>query len=106
MFDSEFQAWANGPVCWDLYNVHRGLFSLGSWTEGDQGRLTDDEASSVRSVLAFYDKMSAHELSELTHREAAWLDARKGLAAGARSSVVITQASMHEYYDGLTSASQ
>jgi uncharacterized phage-associated protein len=105
LFDADFQAWANGPVCRELYDVHRGQFLIEGWPKGDADGLTDDETASVRSVLAFYNKMSAHELSELTHRERPWRSARKGLSAGARSEAPITKASMAEYYDGLTSAS-
>ena len=48
---------------------------------------------------------AAHELSELTHREAPWHDARENLPTGARSDVVITAAAMHEFYDGLITTS-
>jgi uncharacterized phage-associated protein len=40
-------------------------------------------------------------LSDLTHRESPWLDARKGLGPGERGSQVISHASLAEYYGSL-----
>jgi uncharacterized phage-associated protein len=48
----------------------------------------------------------AHQLSELTHREAPWRDARAGLAPGERGDREISQAVLYEFYDGLTTADQ
>ena len=29
LFSEDFEAWANGPVCKKLYNIHRGKFEIG-----------------------------------------------------------------------------
>jgi uncharacterized phage-associated protein len=104
LFDARIEAWANGPVVRELYDRHRGQFQVSAWPAGDGTRLSDDERSTVESVLSFYGGMTAHQLSELTHRESPWKDARAGLPAGTRASVEITPAAMAEYYDGLTSS--
>ncbi len=110
LFNNRIEAWANGPVCPELYREHRGAFSVGP---GDIAQtlvgLTDPEIAkdareTVEAVLGFYAGRSAHELSELTHRESPWLRARKGLAPGERGDAVITHSSMAEYYDSLTDA--
>lgn len=106
LFDDRIEAWANGPVVRSLYSSHRGHFLLDQWAPGNPDALDDREMTTIRSVLSFYGPMTAHQLSELTHREDPWLAARAGLTPGERSSAEITQASMHEYYDSLTSASQ
>jgi uncharacterized phage-associated protein len=46
------------------------------------------------------DKKGFH-LSELTHKEEPWMDARKGLAPGDKSDREITKASMRDYYSSL-----
>ena len=28
LFDEEFEAWANGPVCPELYAAHRGMYKV------------------------------------------------------------------------------
>jgi uncharacterized phage-associated protein len=107
LFDSEIQAWANGPVIVDLYRTHRGRLQVAATDiPGNADGLTLAERESIDVVLNFYGDMSAHELSELTHHEAPWASARRhaGLQPMERGNAVITHDSMFEYYDGLTAA--
>lgn len=57
-------------------------------------------------VLNAYGDKSAHWLSELTHNEDPWRNARERADLGERDrgNAVISLDSMIEYYDGLTSA--
>jgi uncharacterized phage-associated protein len=108
LFQEDIEAWANGPVVPELYRVHRGQFRVGDPTEvgGDATALTAEEVATIDSVLGFYGDKSAHWLSELTHREAPWRDARAaaGLADQERGRVVIEHSAMFEYYDSLTAS--
>ena len=103
LFDDRIEAWANGPVSPALYTLHRGEFRVSTWHNGDSAHLTDDERESIDVVLDAYSDLSAHDLSELTHREPPWRDARlsAGLNDGDRGNVVITPVAMAEYYDSL-----
>ncbi|WP_430787303.1 Panacea domain-containing protein [Actinoplanes sp. G11-F43] len=100
LFDEHIEAWANGPVIPALYAEHRGQFSIEVWPSGDPDGLSEGERESVDVVLEFYGDMTAHQLSELTHREGPWRDTREaaGVAPMERSSAVITPAAMQEYY--------
>lgn len=102
--DESIEAWANGPVVRELYREHRLQFivDLNSFS-GDSTRLTEPERSSIQAVIHFYGHMSAHELSQLTHREDPWRVAREraGLQPGQRGTEPITDAEMAEYYGGL-----
>ncbi len=102
IFDAEIQAWANGPVVRDLYDRHRGVFAVTSWPDGDSTQLTDDERGTVDGVLEFYGLKTSQWLSDLTHSEKPWIEARGGLAPGERGSQPISLDSMHEYYSGLS----
>ena len=102
LFPDPIQAWANGPVIYSLYNEHRGQFSVSDW-DGKPDELTEAESTSIDAVLDAYGSFTAHQLSEMTHREDPWLNARAGIADGARSTAIISTASMHEYYHGLAS---
>lgn len=107
LFDSRIEAWANGPVVRELYAKHRGLFTVYPATFGGSSEaLAADERSSVDAVVAFYGDKPAHWLSELTHAEDPWIDARAGLTEGTRGHAEITNSALVEYYDGLTSAVQ
>lgn len=102
LFSEPIQAWANGPVCPALYQEHRGMFQVAPEViNGDTSSLTEGERTSIDSVLEFYGERSAHELSELTHMETPWLDAREGLVLGAVGDKEITDGSMSEYYGSL-----
>lgn len=103
LFGEEFQAWANGPVCPELYARHRGEFNVkpGEF-HGDPGVLDQSQRDTVDAVLGYYGTLSAYELSTLTHREAPWKDARGDIGPGQRSNNVISVASMAEYYGSLT----
>ena len=106
LFPDRIEAWANGPVVCNLYAQHRGLFDVNAsvFACGDLNNLTQSQRESIDIVLNFYGQYSAHQLSELTHREAPWRDARSGIAPGERGSASISDSAMAEFYDGLTHA--
>ncbi len=97
------EAWANGPVVRELYDRHRGRFQISGWPAGDPGALSTQERETVDAVLDYYASRPSQALSDLTHREQPWQEARRGLAPGERGFREITHASMAEYYGGLES---
>lgn len=101
LFDERIEAWAHGPVVRDLYNQHRGRFRLSEWPQGDAGALDKDQRATVNAVLKFYGTKNAQWLSDLTHAETPWREARKGLPDGERGDREITLESMAEYYSSL-----
>lgn len=106
LFNERIEAWANGPVCPELYRQHRGRFQLTEWPDGQPGVLDARQKDDIDIVLDFYADMPAHELSELTHREPPWHDARDGLRPGDRGSREITHAAMAEYYESLVATDE
>lgn len=98
LFEDCIEAWAAGPVVRSLYAKHRGRFQVWSWPDGDPAGLDDSETSTVDAVVGAYGRFTGAQLSTLTHREAPWRSARKGLPPGAPSSAEITQESMYAYY--------
>ncbi len=104
LFDEQIQAWANGPVCPELYNLHRGMFLIhGPLSVGAAGALSDVQRETIDAVLLAYSSRTSHWLSDLTHSEAPWNDAREGMPGGARGSQEITHAAMAEFYGSLSS---
>lgn len=106
LFKEDFQAWANGPVCRELFDFHRGQFLIKS---DDLPQLCDEhnfsmiERETIDKVLEFYGDREDHWLSELTHKERPWKEARQKANAlpGDSCSEVITKESMADYYAGL-----
>lgn len=101
LFREEIEAWANGPVCPDLYRAHQGEYTITSEPGGNRDRLRRAERETIDAVVEVYGKKTALWLSALTHREKPWRHARRGLPDGVRSNRVITHASMSEYYSDL-----
>jgi uncharacterized phage-associated protein len=91
---------------YNLYTIHRGMFDVGPavFARGKVSGLTTSQRESIDAVVDFYGKFSAHQLSELTHREAPWRDAREGLTPGERGNAEISDSAMAEFYDGLTNS--
>lgn len=104
LFPERIEAWANGPVVRDLYAVHRQQYRRKTWPVGKINNLTQNQKESIDAVLGFYGDKSGHWLSELTHQESPWKDARRGLEVGERGNHAITDAALLEYYSGLVSA--
>lgn len=104
LFRDKIQAWANGPVAPGLYRVHRGQFEVSKWPAGSPTNLTAAEKESIDVVLDYYGPQTGQWLSELTHREQPWREARAGLAPGERGTKEITHAALAEYYGSLVAA--
>jgi len=103
LFEEDIQAWANGPVVPILYEYHRGQFKVSEKTfaDGDIDALTLNQKDSVDKVLDTLQEKSGQWLSELTHMEAPWKDARGDLQPTEKCDNVISLAAMHEYYSSL-----
>ena len=103
LFDEDFQAWANGPVLPSLYQLHRGMFKVdaGLFASADSARVSELQRQNIDRVLAFYGDQTAQWLSNLTHQEDPWKQARGETPSGSPSTAVISQAAMHEYYSAL-----
>lgn len=102
LFDEDFEAWANGPVCPELFKVSQGQFSVtATQINGNSSALNKGQQATVNSVLDYYGDKDAQWLSQLTHMEDPWRLARKGLPADAYSHAIISKESMAMYYGGL-----
>lgn len=103
MFPEEIQAWVNGPVVYELFKAHQGKFEVGAsdFPDGDPANLDGDAQNTIDVVLEFYGGKSPQWLSDLTHMERPWLEAREGLSDEARSGSPISLEVMQEYYESL-----
>ena len=97
LFPEEFEKWEGGPVCRELFEVHRGKFfidehGIPSSKLSSEG-LTPYEMESIDKVLESYGGYDCSQLSELTHSEAPW----KNTAMNS----IITKKMMYDYYSGV-----
>ena len=102
LFDDEFQAWANGPVCADLFHFSQGEFSVTfDEMKGDINNLSSCQKDTIDKVLEYYGDKNAQWLSQLTHMEDPWKLARNNLSNEPFGDQIITKESMAIYYGGL-----
>ena len=107
IFEEEIQAWANGPVVYELFDYYRGRYGISEKPEmGDVGELNDTEIETIDIVLATYGDLSGRSLSQLTHSEDPWKIARGNIPDTEISNNSITLASMAEYYSALDTAEE
>lgn len=103
LFNEEFQAWANGPVCPELYEKHKGTYVVnGDFLAEFTGfSFNERDSATIQKVLSFYGNRDPFELSELTHKERPWREARGSTPSGESSTALITKDSMQDYYAGI-----
>lgn len=103
LFDEDFEAWRNGPVCRELFYAHQGRFTVNECDikAGSIENLKEGQRETIDIVVRDYGEMEPFALRELTHSEDPWIIARGGLPEEASCSTVITKESMGRYYGSL-----
>lgn len=101
LFTARIEAWANGPVVREVFKTYQGKYKVTESLRGNKDALSPTEKKTVDAVLKFYGPRDGFYLSQLTHRERPWIEAREGLAPGQIGDTEITKAAMSEYYGSL-----
>lgn len=105
LFPEDFQAWANGPVSPTLFARHRKRFVISRGVFGERNAPSRDEAASIDHVLSRLGGYNGSQLSDMSHNEAPWLNARTGCAPDARCSRVIPKSVIKAFYGSPSAAS-
>lgn len=98
LFKSRIEAWSNGPVIREIFRFHRKTMWVSEWSQGNKDSLSKDQKDTLDAIIETYGELAPHQLSELSHTEAPWLNARKGLSPLEPSENEITQEAMSEYF--------
>ena len=104
LFEDDFEAWSKGPVCPALFNAHKGKFMIESSDflepySPDVNRLSKEQQETITVVVDSLIDCPPYHLSEMTHQEAPWINARGDLPPKAKCHNIITKESMLEYYE-------
>lgn len=105
LFNEDFEAWANGPVCAELFSEHRGMYTISAndLKKGDSNIFDSTQKETIDAVLNFYGDKEPYWLSQLTHMEDPWKKARGNCKMGEKCTTIITKQSMEDYYRTLAS---
>lgn len=102
LFDEDFEAWASGPVCPELFhrNERKSIVSA-SDERGNGSRLSDNQKDSIDKVLNFYGDKDARWLSQLARLEDPWRLAWRGMLIDDELSNIVSKDSMVLYYSSI-----
>ena len=93
LFSEDLEAWKMGPVCRDLYALHRRKNWVAEWPQGTANELTALQKMHIDAVVDVYGAYSGFQLGSMTHQELPW---NKAMAEGANT--VISHEDMREYF--------
>lgn len=98
LFNTDFQAWAHGPVARSIYD----RFKSYGWEPLPAADNIPDLSASVtdflEKVLDTYGKYGAKHLEKLTHEHHPWIEARGDCAPEERCENIISKESMRDFY--------
>lgn len=101
LFKQNFQAWINGPVNPQIFSHFQGCrVAQKDWIKSEH-LLSKSEKHVIDSVIEVYGNEDPDWISQLTHTEDPWKNARKGLRPNERSTNTIKQSEIKEYYKQL-----
>ena len=77
LFEGEFEGWKYGPVCKEIRNsiTKDGIIDYDS-------DISDECKYIINNIILEYGSLASWKLSEITHNEKSWLNARVGLIDG------------------------
>jgi uncharacterized phage-associated protein len=115
LIDEDFQAWVHGPVLPSLYHrlkefgfdnikvINDEKDTVDEEIEAiiEKNNLSEDQLELIYSVLNRYARLSSLELEILTHNEAPWLEARRGLPPHEPCKNIIEKSRMKEFYSSM-----
>jgi uncharacterized phage-associated protein len=98
VFSQPIQAWIHGPVVPYVFGKFKEYKWISIPPDPTTVVLTQNLETHVVKVLNAYQHLTAAQLEAISHKEAPWLEARKGLAPTQPSTAEITHASMKRYF--------
>lgn len=91
LFDEKFEGWKYGPVS---TTIRYGFTKDGIINA--TGNISDEAKYIINNVIEEYGALATWKLSELSHKEKSWKNARKGLAPNENGNIELDLADIRE----------
>jgi len=101
LFSEDFQAWVHGPALPSQYQRFKKFEWRPIVDEIASPTLAENIRSHLIEIVDVFGIETASALELMTHNEAPWLNARKGIPADQPSKAVISKESMQAFYSSL-----
>lgn len=98
LFDDEIQAWVHGPVVRSVYNEFKKFVAQPISIKVSKPNLPVKVQKHLQEILKVFGGYSSYQLELMTHREAPWLNARKGLSMDEPCENLISLEDMKKFY--------
>lgn len=101
LFVNDFQAWRLGPVSPRLYKMHAGraVISLDdNVIQGNVEKICESDKNFISNIVAVYGRYTGLQLSDMSHSQEPWVNARRGVPEGSACKNEITIESMQSYF--------
>jgi uncharacterized phage-associated protein len=104
LFSDEILAWQKGPVVANVY-AHYAAFGWNPIIPDEDAAVVSLPKSTtdfLKQIVGFFGRYTAIPLSQATHLERPWKEARHNIDPDVPSGEVISQVEMKSFYKGLT----
>lgn len=85
LFEGDFEGWKYGPVCKEIRNSITPDGIIDATNE-----ISDEAKYVVNNIIQQYGSLASWKLSELSHKEQSWKNARVGLNEGENGNVKLS----------------
>jgi len=114
LFDAMPEAWVNGPVYRETYNMYKDSFfrhenihtnldeealSTALLSKQNSLNVNEDQLKLIHTVIDVYSKLSDERLVLMTHNEEPWNEARRGLSPIERSEKKLSIDTIYNYFN-------
>lgn len=100
LFPDALEAWTWGPVVDEVYQTYKQHDDepIPEPASGYSVALSDRDQKALAAVLDAYAPIPSVDLSEMTHREQPWVEARRGYERSQRARKAISPSAIREFF--------
>ena len=98
LMNTDFEAWIHGPVSPELYREYRDWGWVDIPKRRKATRISKKGQDFADKIYSIYGDMTGDQLENLTHSEAPWKNARRGLKAWENCTNIIPDDHMEDFY--------
>ncbi|MCD8014192.1 MAG: DUF4065 domain-containing protein [Lachnospiraceae bacterium] len=86
MFPENFEGWRYGPVCREV----RLCYTSDGMNAANLREISSESAYISKSIVLQYGAVESWKLSQMSHNEISWVNARKGLSANTNGDRILS----------------